>query len=284
MIIRDLPYAQAGSKSLLLDLYLPAASEPAPVIVWMHGGAWRQGNKDNPPGAVRLPGRGYALASISYRLSHEALFPAQIHDCKAAVRWLRAHASEYNLDADRIGAWGASAGGHLAALLGTTGHRHDLEGDLGNPGISSRVQAVCDFFGPSDFLRMNDSPGSQDHNAADSPESQLVGGPIQERPDAVARANPITYIRADAAPFLIVHGDRDPLVIPGQSRLLYDALLRAGVEATLFFVPGAGHGFGLLPPAQRDEIDRLVDAFFDKHLHRLPKSVQTPGVDATEQE
>jgi acetyl esterase/lipase len=147
--LRDLEYARAGEKSLLLDLYLPEKSRHSlPLIIWIHGGAWTGGDKADCP-ARRLLQRGYAVASINYRLSNEAIFPAQIEDCKAAIRWLRAHAKQYGLDADHFGAWGSSAGGHLVALLGTTGDLKQFDkGD--NLDFSSRVQAVCDFYGPTD--------------------------------------------------------------------------------------------------------------------------------------
>lgn len=268
-VLRDLEFAKVGGRSLKLDLYLPgkpagADGESAPpLVIWIHGGAWRAGNKDRPP-AAPLAGRGYAVASISYRLSQEATFPAQLHDCKAAVRWLKAHAKEYGYDPDRVGVWGASAGGHLAALLGTTGDVKDLEGDVGDhPDPASRVQAVVDWFGPTDFLRMNAHrpPGArQDHDTPDSPESQLIGGPIQQNPDKAKRANPITYVSKDDPPFLLMHGDRDPLVPHHQSELLAAALKGTGVDATLHTVKGAGHGFG------GPEVMRRVEAFFDKHL------------------
>jgi acetyl esterase/lipase len=277
-LLRDLEYARVGDRALLLDLYLPGGGDnpgagpsrqtghgPRPVIIWIHGGAWRTGSKDNPR-AARQAQRGYAVASISYRLSQEATFPAQIHDCKAAVRWLRAHAGQYNLDAVRFAAWGASAGGHLAVLLGTSGGVADLEGNLGHQAFSSRVQAVCDFFGPSDFLRMSDVPGVMPHDTPDSPESQLVGGPIQDNPQAVNRANPITYVTANDPPFLIVHGVEDYTVIANQSELLHAALQSANVESTLHLVPGAGHGFQGATDEQLAQIDRWVDAFFDRHL------------------
>ena len=200
---RDLEYAKIGDKRLLLDIYVPDTTadsdEPLPLIVWIHGGAWRAGNKKNCP-PLRFTDKGFVAASISYRLSQEAPFPAQIEDCKAAIRWLRANAVKYRIDPDRIGVWGSSAGGHLVALLGTSGDVEQLESEHQHQEQSSRVQAVCDFFGPTDFLRMDaDSlPGGPiQHDAADSPESMLVGGPIQENTDKVARANPITYVSPD---------------------------------------------------------------------------------------
>ena len=259
----DLPYAEVDGRSLLLDLYVPPQrDDPLPVIVWVHGGAWLAGSKSGGP-AIRMAERGYAVASVSYRLSGEAKFPAQIHDCKAAVRWLRANAARYSLDPERIGAWGLSAGGHLVALLGTSGGVPELEGAAGNLEYSSRVQAVVDWFGPTDLLQMEaqalpDSPIA--HNAPDSPESLLIGCPIQTCPEKAERANPIRYLAGDEPPFLIMHGDQDLVVPPLQSQLLYDALKRVAVDATLYWVEGAGHGFS------GPEIDRMVDDFFDRHL------------------
>jgi acetyl esterase/lipase len=266
-VVRNIEYARAGDKSLLLDLYLPAASTGRlPVIVWVHGGGWATGDKGDGGPAARMTERGYAVASINYRLSWEARFPAQIEDCKAAIRWLRANASRYNLDADRIGVWGSSAGGHLAALVGTSGDVRELEGSLGNNDRSSRVQAVIDWYGPSDFLKMQSeslSCGVIDHNSPASPESLLLGCPIQICPDRSRRASPVTYATADDPPFLIMHGTADCLVPPLQSRDMADALKAAGVEATLKFIEGAGHGGDEFELADNR---KLVDDFFDRHL------------------
>ena len=178
------------------------------------------GDKADLSGARLLLDEGYAVASVNYRLSDEATFPAQLHDCRAAVRWLRMHAEEHNLDASRVGAWGASAGGHLAAMLGTA-DGFLREGDYSAGGFSAGVRAVCDWFGPMDFRRMNDVPGAMDHDAPDSPESRLVGGPIRKHADRVAAANPAAYVAAESAPFLMVHGAEDdlvPLVITPSAR------------------------------------------------------------------
>lgn len=266
---RDLEYAKIGDKRLLLDIYVPDTTadsdEPLPLIVWIHGGAWRAGNKKNCP-PLRFTDKGFVAASISYRLSQEAPFPAQIEDCKAAIRWLRANAVKYRIDPDRIGVWGSSAGGHLVALLGTSGDVEQLESEHQHQEQSSRVQAVCDFFGPTDFLRMDaDSlPGGPiQHDAADSPESMLVGGPIQENTNKVARANPITYVSPEDPPFLIVHGDKDPLVPWQQSKYLYEAMKKAGLGETTEFqiVKGAKHGFRGNP-----DVELMVDRFFAKYL------------------
>jgi acetyl esterase/lipase len=260
-VYRDLAYLTNGHPRQKLDLFLPQASGLFPLIVWIHGGAFRTGSKKDkvPIGYLE---EGYAVASINYRLSQHALFPAQIEDCKSAVRWLRANASRFNLLPNHIAAWGESAGGHLAAMLGTTGDTRAF--DVGeNLAESSRVQAVVDYFGPTDFLQMDAHRPAQGmiHDTPDSPESELVGGPIQSNPTRVARANPITYITRNAPPFLIVHGDLDPLVPYHQSVLLASALQAAGVEVNFYTVKGAGHG-GFSDP----EVGRLTQIFLREHL------------------
>ena len=260
-ILRDLAYIPDGHERQKLDLYLPGQKEgssPLPLIVWVHGGAWRTGSKENCRSA-RFLRQGYAAASINYRLSRHAIFPAQIEDCKAAIRFLRANAGKYNIDPNRIGVWGSSAGGHLVALLGTTGDVKEF--DKGpNLQVSSRVQVVCDYFGPTDLTKMSDFESTMDHDAPDSPESQLVGGPVQENKEACRRANPITYVSKDDPPFLICHGDKDMLVSHNQSVLLNTALKKAGVNVKFHTVKGGGHGF-------RDpEVDRMVTEFFGKYL------------------
>jgi len=266
MAHRDLVYAKAGEKELLLDVYVPEDVEDKrlPLVVWIHGGAWRAGNKKHCP-ALPLTKQGYVAASISYRLSQEAIFPAQIEDCKAAIRWLRANAAKYSIDPDRIGVWGSSAGGHLVALLGTSGDVKELEKQYAHRDHSSRVQAVCDFFGPTDFLKMDkDSlPNSKlVHDDPKSPESMLVGAPIQEDPGKVARANPITYVSKDDPPFLIVHGNKDPLVPWQQSKYLFDAMTKTGLKDVKFhLVEGAGHGFRRNP-----EVYEMAHRFFDRVL------------------
>ena len=258
--LRDLEYVAGGHERQKLDLYLPAEGANRPVIVWVHGGAWQGGSKERCP-ALPFLRQGYAVASVNYRLSQHALFPAQLEDCKAALRWLRAHAKQYQLDPDRFGVWGASAGGHLVALLGTTGGVKEFDrGD--NLEFSSRVQAVCDFFGPTDLTQMSKFPSQMDHDAPTSPESRLLGGPVQDNKDKAARANPITYVSKDAPPFLIMHGDNDQLVPLNQSELLHAALTKVGAEVTFQVIKGAGHGFG------GPEINRMVSEFFAKHLQK----------------
>jgi len=258
---QDLEYIPGGHERNKLDLYLPGQPEvpgPLPLIVWVHGGAWRAGSKQRCP-ALRFLNKGYAVASINYRLSQHAIFPAQIEDCKAAIRWLRKYAKKYNLDPKRIGVWGSSAGGHLVALLGTTGDVKKF--DKGpNLEVASRVHAVCDFFGPTDFIEMGRFPSNMNHHAPDSPESQLIGGPVLQNKTACRSANPITYISEDDPPFLIMHGDNDMTVPLNQSQLLYEALKKAGVKVKFHTVKGGGHGFS------GPQVDKLVDDFFDANL------------------
>ncbi|MHC4511401.1 MAG: alpha/beta hydrolase fold domain-containing protein, partial [Planctomycetota bacterium] len=220
--------------------------------------------------------RGYAVVDVGYRLSGEAIFPAQAEDCKAAVRWVRANAAKYGFDPDRIGAWGSSAGGHLVALLGTAGDVREFD-TKANAEYSSRVRAVCDWFGPTDFLQMDKHmiEGSRlIHDSPGSPESLLVGGPIQEEPyrSLAGKANPITYVTKDDPPFLIMHGDKDMSVPLHQSELLYDALKKVGVDASLYVVKGGGHGLrgGEESP---EKLFEMVADFFDKHLKtRKPRA------------
>jgi acetyl esterase/lipase len=263
-VVRDLVYAQVGAKKLLLDLYLPEKADgPLPVIVGIHGGGWANGSKAGGQGSW-LVRHGYAVAVINYRLSGEAIFPAQIIDCKAAVRWLRANAKKYDLDPDRFGATGHSAGGHLVSMLATAGDVKEFDkGD--HLKFSSRIQAACPVAGPTDFLQM-DAHAPKDarlkHDAPRSPEARLIGGPIQENKDKVAKASPITYTTRDDPPFLIVHGDQDPVVPAHQAELLYKALGKAGVEAKLHLVKGAGHGVG------GPGVQEAIVAFFDRHLKK----------------
>jgi acetyl esterase/lipase len=269
----DTPYASI-SKSQKLDIYLPdTAYKPLPVIVAIHGGAFMSGDKRDGQLNPMLEGikRGYAIISVNYRLSKEAKFPAQIQDIKAAIRWIKANAKKYNLNPDKIGAWGGSAGGHLASLLGTSGNIKELEDlNLGSPGFTSNVHAVVDWFGPIDFLKMDEQfmksgKGKADHSKSDSPESRLMGKRISDIPDAVEKANPETYISADDPPFFIEHGTNDKLIPTLQSENLYQKLISVLGEqkVTLKLIEGAGHGGPEF--LTKKNID-LVFKFLDKYL------------------
>lgn len=271
----DQPYADTDNPRQMLDLLLPkkrTSDKPLPVIAYIHGGAWRAGNKS---GGLRrvVPfvesGR-FAGVSIAYRLSGEATWPAQIHDCKAAIRWLRANADSLGIDADRIGVIGSSAGGHLVAMLGTSGDITDLEGKLGShTDANSRVTCVVDEFGPTNFLTMNDFPSRIDHLSATSPESLLIGGAITEHKDKVRHASPLTYVSTDDPPFLIIHGTKDPLVPYNQSVILEAALKNAGAAVVLQTITEGQHG-----GFRSSELARRTRLFFEKHL--LGDEVQIP--------
>lgn len=264
-VVRDLAYGPHPVRHLL-DLHLPQEGpDPRPLIIWIHGGGWQKGGKDRPSPIQTALEAGYAVACINYRYSSEAVFPAQILDCQRAIRWLRAHADGHGLDPAHFGVWGESAGGHLAALVGIASDDFPADDDPLSS-VSAAVQAVCSYFGPTDLLAMDrqSRPGSKIvHDHPSSPESQLIGGPIQEHRQLAERANPIRYITPAAPPFFIVHGLDDPLVPPGQSEMLHAALQARGVESQLFLLPGAAHGgsaFKRLAP-----LHELV-AFFDRHL------------------
>ena len=266
-LVADQDYVGDGNPRHRLDLLLPekpVGHKPLPVVAYVHGGGWRGGDKSSGlPRVAGLVASGrYVGVSIGYRLTGEASWPAQIHDCKAAIRWLKAHAKTYRFDPDRIAVFGSSAGGHLVSMLGVSGGVEDLQGRLGPHGkFDSRVAAVVDFFGPTDFLRMNDQAGKIDHNAARSPESLLVGGAIQEHVDRCRHASPLTYVDSRDAPFLIVHGDRDDVVIFPQSQLLQAALKKAAVPVALVTVKGGGHG------VRGRAVEARVREFLEFHLY-----------------
>lgn len=251
---RDLAFGTHERQKL--DIYLPKGEGPFPVVLWVHGGGWEAGSKDNIGASVALLYRGVAVASTNYRLSQHAIFPAQLHDVKGAVRFLRANAKKYQLNPDRLGVAGSSAGGHLVALLGTTGDQKDLEGDVGPKGVSSKVTCVLDFYGPTDLIALTKAAPDA------APVKKLLGGTANDKPEIAKLANPITHIKKDAPPFLIVHGDQDKIVHHSQSQLLHDALKLANVDSTLIIVPGAGHGNGIFTA----NLSQKYQDFFEKHL------------------
>lgn len=268
--IRDIQYVPDGDESQRLDLYLPEAPSkaPMPLVVWIHGGGWRGGNKSGCASLSMVP-RGYAAASVEYRFSSKAIFPAQIQDCQAAIRWLRANAARYNIDPQRIGVWGSSAGGHLVALLGTSGGKNAFAKIGGNEDQSDRVQAVCDFFGPADFTRVVAQAEADTRvknifpfNTPKDPYSCLIGANLSDTPKAEA-VSPMHYVSSDNAPILIMHGTSDGLVPFAQSDEFAAALKKAGVPTYFQVIPNAGHGGPAfsLPPVQR-----LIRTFFDKYL------------------
>jgi acetyl esterase/lipase len=269
-VIPNLVYKHAADRALMLDLYLPTESAgPFPVIVYIHGGGWERGSKHQCP-ALGMVAKGFAVASVDYRFSQEAPFPAQIEDCKAAVRWLRANATRYDLDPDRFGVWGTSAGGHLAALLGTSGGVKELEGTGDNLQYSSRVQAVCAVAAPTDLSQFETGPGEADAISAGPPPTRraqeavrsLLGG-LKDESAHAAVASPITYVSKDDPPFLIIQGNFDRIVPVEQSRHFYQALKDAGVNATLKILPNQGHQAALTAAAVQ-----AAESFFEDTLKK----------------
>ena len=258
-------FATVGDRELHLNLAWPKGlpALPMPVVAVVHGGGWCGGDH-NTEDHYAYARRGYFAANVEYRLSQEAIFPAQNHDCKAAIRYLRAHAAEYRLNPDKIGIVGSSAGGHLVALMGTAGHVAALEGDLGNAEQASAVQAVVDFCGPTDLTTTPQS--GTEFVPLREVVDQLLGGPLAEKLDLARAASPLMHVNPQNPPFLIFHGDMDDVVPLSQSEVLHQALLAAGVDSTFVTVKGGGHGFGPEAIPSPEDIAEMIFEFFDKHL------------------
>ena len=278
--IRDIPYADNDNPRQKLDMFLPKdpkSDKPLPVVVFIHGGAWRAGNKS---GGLRMvapyvESGNYAGASIAYRLSSEAIWPAQIHDCKAAIRWLKANAKKHNLDPDRIAVWGTSAGGHLVAMLGVSSDVKQLEGKIGkNLKFDSRVACVVNWFGPTDMLTIGKYPSHLKHDAPNSPEAKLLGGAIHENKPAARSASPVTHVSKGDSPFLTMHGTNDQTVPFNQGERIHEALTKAGVPSIFVKMVGAGHG-GFRPP----ETQERVKAFIEKYLRDKKVEVSDKPID-----
>jgi acetyl esterase/lipase len=274
--ILDLPYAHQ-SPAQKIDIYLPDdKASPKPVIVSIHGGAFMGCDKSDMQVMPMLEGlkRGYAVVAVNYRLSWEAQFPALVQDVKAAIRWIRANASCYELDPQRIAAWGGSAGGYLASMLGTSAGIPELEDlGLGNPEQLCNVQAVVAWYGPTDFLMMDEQlvasgltpPEDQLHNGVNSPESLLLGQKITEIPERVKTANPETYIRPGAPPFFLQHGTKDP-VVPVQQSINFAARLTETLgenQVRLELIQDAEHADPRFESP--DNVNKVLD-FLDKYL------------------
>ena len=280
-IIRDVPYA-TQSDAQKLDIYmLHRRDKPCPVIVWMHPGGFHEGDKGGsaiePLARINMIQlvqlmleRGYAVVSINYRLSDEAIFPALISDIKAAIRWIRANAPKYNFNADKIVAWGSSAGGYLAAMLATTAHVKELEDlSMGNPDQSSRVTAAVDWYGPTDFLQMDPQhiQLGEEANVHDpsSPESRLMGASVTQVPDKCKAASPITYITPESAPIFIQQGTGDPVIPYPQSMMLAEGMAAAiGKENVILeLFENAGHADAAFFAAEN--VNKILD-FLDKYI------------------
>ena len=272
----DVAYADA-SVTQLLDIYLPEGEGPFPVVINFHAGGFAFGDKGDIPATVgdALLDAGYAVVGVGYRLSAEATFPAAVLDARAAVRFLRANAAAYRLDPDRMAAFGQSAGGNLAAMLGTTGDDAPFDdASLGNADVSNEVQVGIDWFGPTDFGQLDAQAkaqgcpaADQTYGRADSIASAYLGAPVESSPELVVAANPITYIDGSEPPFLIQKGDQDCTVAIENTKMLADALGEVGVEVEYDLLAGAGHGdTGETPVFESEENVARVVAFLDAHL------------------
>ncbi|MCM3725759.1 alpha/beta hydrolase [Neobacillus cucumis] len=260
-IITDLVYAEINGRQLLADIYLPRLKkEPLPVIIWLHGGGWRFGDRKLGPDFTRyFASKGFAMVSIDYRLSDEDTFPAQIHDVKTAIRWVKTIAAEYGLDGNKIGLWGSSAGGHLAALAAITEPNQFIGENPLYSEMTSEVQAVAIGYGPINFLQIDEQrelygiseedpesvhiPKDKKTTDPDSFESLFLGAPILTCPERVKEANPLTYVKSGLPPFLIMHGLSDIAVPAHQSKLLYQELADKKNNVSLYLINGLGHGF-----------------------------------------
>jgi acetyl esterase/lipase len=267
---KDISYVPNGDEAQKLDLYLPekASEKPLPLIVHIHGGGWIGGNKYPCPVALMVL-RGYAVASVEYRFSQKAIFPAQIQDCQAAIRWLRAHSKEYNFDTEHVGVIGGSAGGHLSALVGTSGGKNAFPKIGGNEEQSDRVQAVCDIYGPSDFSTVVQQAADDKNvknifqfNTPKDPYSSLIGTKLDDKPKADA-VSPVHYVTQDNPPIVILHGTHDTLVPYAQSEEFAAVLKEKGVPVWLQKLLGAGHGG---PGFGKPAVIQLTQNFFDKYL------------------
>ncbi|MBL9144631.1 MAG: alpha/beta hydrolase [Verrucomicrobiaceae bacterium] len=275
---KDIAYIEGGDEAQKLDIYVPEApsDKPLPLIVHIHGGGWIGGSKFPCPVAGMVL-KGYAVASVEYRFSQKAKFPAQIQDCQAAIRWLRAHAKQYNFDTEHVGVVGGSAGGHLSALVGTSGGKKVFAPIGGHEEQSDKVQAVCDIFGPADFSTVVKQAAEDknvknifEFNTPKDPYSSLIGTKLDDKPKADA-VSPVHYVSQDNPPFLILHGTHDTLVPYAQSVQLEAALKAQGVPVWLQTLPGSGHGG---PAFGRPSVIQLTQNFFDKYLKGTDVAIQ----------
>lgn len=261
-VIDDIAYAEVDGTALKLDLHLPVARNP-PLIVWVHGGGWQAGDKSDMPLEGLVKG-GYAVASVNYRLSVVAPFPAQEHDIRAAIRFLRAKASEYGYDSTKIAVAGSSAGGHLAAIVGVTNGHKVLEGRVGkNLDQSSDVRAIISLFGASNLMTILKQSTPQGYEFRVPALDLLLGGQPQDKPELAKLASPVEHLDANDPPLLLIHGDADPQMPPEQSVELAEAYQKAGLQVQLVMLPGAKHGG---PKFFNEERTALMKAFLDKAL------------------
>lgn len=270
--IGNVQFAVAQGIPLLLDIHLPdhPTSTPLPVVIFVHGGGWRGGVKENPPGLSFIE-HGFALVSINYRVTGQAIWPAQIHDCKAAVRWVRANSEQYGFDPTRIGAWGSSAGGHLVAMLAVSGDSPELEGSLGTTGVSSAIQACCNWCGPTDLTELhNPAWRVEEQNLIAEVTEALIGGPLDQHLDAAHQASPALHIKRGCPPVFTMQGVADQVVSHRHAQPFHDRMLSCGNDSELHLLEGAKHGFWTT------EREQMVLAFFQR---TLSSTMSWPGLD-----
>jgi len=261
---RNIVYAEVGNRKLLLDVYMPSTEKSPYLILWIHGGAWRSGSKENPP--LGLLSAGYAIASIDFRLSTEAIFPAPVHDIKAAIRFLRGNAKKYGYRSDKIFIWGSSSGGHLAALVSTTNNDKYMEGNEGNfLKESSSVQGIIDFYGPTNFLTILTQSTPHGINVRAPALALLLGKPVEQVPDLAKKASPVQHVDANDPPILIVHGDQDIQVPVNQSLELMAAYKKASASCQLEIIPGADHGSDVY---YKKEFQAVIEKFLNEVLSK----------------
>jgi acetyl esterase/lipase len=252
-IRKDIEFAEVDGYSLKLDLHLPRSDARSPLIVWVHGGAWRSGSRSNMP--LPLIAKGYAVASVDYRLSTVAKFPAQIHDIKAAIRFLRARGSEWNLPTEKIVIAGESAGGHLAALLGVSNGHAELEGTVGSDrNRSSAVQGIISFFGGSNLTTILEQSTPHGLNVRVPALDLLLGGQPKDRPEAARLASPVVHVDPNDPPLLLFHGDQDPQMPINQSHELCGAYEKLNLPVQFVVVHGAVHGGAAFYDAEQTAI------------------------------
>ncbi|MFT5091587.1 MAG: acetyl esterase/lipase [Porticoccaceae bacterium] len=262
-VSRDIEFAKVDGHSLKLDLYRPVGATSPQLVVWVHGGAWRAGSKDGMP-LGELVRRGFAIASVDYRLSPVAKFPAQVHDCKAAIRFLRAKAKQYGYDASRIGIAGSSAGGHLVAEIGVTNGHPKLEGTVGEHlDQSSSVHAIVDYYGPTNFLTILKQSTPHGLSVRVPALQLLLGSQPEENPALAKLASPVFHVDKNDPPLLIIHGDQDPQVPINQSHELHGHYKEFGLPVRLEVIHGGAHGG---PKFYDDARIKLVERFFEKQL------------------
>jgi acetyl esterase/lipase len=271
-IVPDVEYCTGNGRALLMDVLIPKhrIRTPTPAVLWIHGGGWERGDKNSHAGAQVFADAGFVAATLTYRLSGEAAFPAAIEDCKCAIRFLRANARRFGVDPHRLGVAGSSAGGHLALLIATADQSAGLEGDGGWPNVSSRVQAAASYYGVSDF---SDMPS---RFPADTAQVivKFLGGTLEDKPDPYRRASPIAYISKHSPPMLLVHGEQDEVVPIDQSLRMADAYRRAGQPVEFVAMQNTGHDFAAVPGAavtpSVDAIHARTVEFFERYLLSRP--------------